>query len=311
MDSIETIRNLQSDLAEIERIIAWMEESMEINQIDVDILLTKTRSQYNQILNLPIGLLSSPTQISTLTSVTNAPTRLETSKEEVEESDEVEFDPETDTDPEFELVSEQEPLSISSQEVKQQEIFEAKPAPVPNVDIEPTSVKASEKKEEPAFDTFFGQNSKVINQPIPEPSHEPKKEVIRETIAFDLPFQPTEPKQQHVEGKETIAEAIAPRHKSSLNDLLGKKHPSQDVATSITETPVTDIWSAITINERFLFIRELFGNDPEKFKNTVTLLNSLESWEAAQKFIKDRFEWDKSKSVANDFMNIIKRKFLK
>ena len=74
---------------------------------------------------------------------------------------------------------------------------------------------------------------------------------------------------------------------------------------------IADIWSAITINERFLFIRELFGNDAEGFKNTVTLLNSLNSWEAAGKFMSDRFEWDKNNQVAVDFLNVVRRRFLK
>ena len=111
--------------------------------------------------------------------------------------------------------------------------------------------------------------------------------------------------------KETISQANLHQRDGSLNEALGKQKPVHDVASSIVEIPVADIWSAITINERFLFIRELFGNDPERFKNTVTLLNSLGSWESAKKFMTDRFEWDKSNPAAIDFLNVVRRRFLR
>jgi hypothetical protein len=93
--------------------------------------------------------------------------------------------------------------------------------------------------------------------------------------------------------------------------MYRKQNPSKDVATPLADMPIADIWSAISINERFLFIRELFGNDPEGFKNTVTLLNSLSSFEAAKKFMTDRFHWDENSTVANDFLNVVRRRFLK
>jgi len=77
------------------------------------------------------------------------------------------------------------------------------------------------------------------------------------------------------------------------------------------EVPIADIWSAITINERFLFIRELFGNNPEAFKNTVTQLNGMGSWEMAKNLLATQFNWDLESAVANDFMNVVRRRFLK
>ena len=55
MDSTETILRVREDLAEINKILAWMEKSREIHQIDIDVLLDKTRFLYNQLINLPVG----------------------------------------------------------------------------------------------------------------------------------------------------------------------------------------------------------------------------------------------------------------
>ncbi|TSA31954.1 MAG: hypothetical protein D4R64_17025 [Porphyromonadaceae bacterium] len=218
MDSIETILSVREDLAEIEKIFVWMEKSKEIHQIDIDVLLNKTRHLYNQLISLPVGQF------------------------------------------EIQTVAEAEAVL---------------PAPEPKP------------------------------EPQPQPPQPPQPQQIME------PVREPEPLEIPVPVRETVSEMNLFQRDGSLNDALGKQKPVHDVASSITDIPIADIWSAVTINERFLFIRELFGNDPEGFKNTVTLLNSLGSWEAAKKFMTDRFEWDKNNPVAVDFLNVVRRRFLK
>jgi hypothetical protein len=148
--------------------------------------------------------------------------------------------------------------------------------------------------------------TQLISLPVgqqPQPTQPPQP--------ITEPFREPEPVEILVPVRETITDMHLFQRDGSLNDALGKQKPVHDVASSITEIPVADIWSAITINERFLFIRELFGNDPEGFKNTVTLLNSLGSWESAKKFMTDRFEWDKNNPIAIDFLNVVRRRFLR
>jgi hypothetical protein len=128
---------------------------------------------------------------------------------------------------------------------------------------------------------------------------------------FNLPYQPPVPRAQKPPVRETISEASLFQRDGSLNDALGKQKPVHNIASSITDIPVADIWSAITINQRFLFIRELFKNEPDGFKNTVTLLNTLESWDAAKRHLADSFDWDPDNHVVADFLNVVRRRFLK
>ena len=96
-----------------------------------------------------------------------------------------------------------------------------------------------------------------------------------------------------------------------LNETLGKQKQVPDVASALTEIPVDDIWSAMAINDRFLFMRELFANDSEAFKTTVSLLNSLPSWDAASRYMADHFHWETSLPVVKEFQSIVRRRFLK
>jgi len=254
MDSTENIRNMRENLAEIEKILTWVEKSKEISQIDIDVLLEKTRNLYNNLISLPVG-------------------RIELLMETPEE--------------------EWLPVSPPMEE----------PVAVPDPVREPEPVRKPEPVEIPI--------PIIEPQPVPEPVPIPQPEPVEEPTAFFPTFQPTIQKPDKQPVRETIGEMSLFQRDSSLNETLGKQKPVHDVASSITETAVSDIWSAITINERFLFIRELFSNDHEGFKNTVTLLNSLNSWEAAKKFMTDRFEWDKNNPVAEDFLNVVRRRFLR
>ncbi|MFA5814878.1 MAG: hypothetical protein WC865_04590 [Bacteroidales bacterium] len=238
MDSTEIIRSVREDLAEIEKIFVWMEKSKEIHQIDIDVLLNKTRHLYNQIISLPVG--------------------------------------------QFEI-----------QTVAVAEAEAVLPAPAPEPKPEPQP-----------------QPSQPPQQPQPSQQSQPSQQPQQPQQIME-PVREPEPLEIPVPVRETVSEMNLFQRDGSLNEALGKQKPVHDVASSITDIPVADIWSAITINERFLFIRELFGNDPEGFKNTVTLLNSLGSWDAAKKFMTDRFEWDKNNPVAADFLNVVRRRFLK
>jgi hypothetical protein len=269
MDSIETIHTVREDLAEIENILVWMEKSKEIHQVDIDVLLKKTRQLYIQVINLPVGRFEIQTE-AVATAVAEAVRPIPASAPEAK--------------PEPEPQPEQPQPSPPPQPIKEPPVREPEPEEIPVPVREP--------------------------EPVPEPVWIPQPEPVREPAAIFPPYQPKTPNPEKPLIRETIAERNLFQRDGSLNDALGKQKPVHDVASSITDVPIADIWSAITINERFLFIRELFGNDPEGFKNTVTLLNSLGSWEAAKKFMTDRFEWDKNNPVAVDFLNVVRRRFL-
>ncbi|MBQ0077815.1 MAG: hypothetical protein KBS55_04190, partial [Bacteroidales bacterium] len=72
---------------------------------------------------------------------------------------------------------------------------------------------------------------------------------------------------------------------------------------------VSNIISAISLNDRILFINTLFGKDPMLFNSTIAELNSLESLDVARTYLADRFpEWDLESDVVYRIMMAIRRK---
>ncbi len=81
--------------------------------------------------------------------------------------------------------------------------------------------------------------------------------------------------------------------------------------TDIPGSPVRNILSAISLNDRLLFINTLFGEDPAAFQKTVSMFNSLGSLPEAEAYIRSHFpQWDMKSETVYRFMMAVRRKLL-
>ncbi len=75
--------------------------------------------------------------------------------------------------------------------------------------------------------------------------------------------------------------------------------------------PVTHLMTAIGINDRFTFIRELFNNDANAFETTMGILNDASSFNDAYNHMIQHFDWDMDSEAVQQLLDIIRRKFIK
>lgn len=79
--------------------------------------------------------------------------------------------------------------------------------------------------------------------------------------------------------------------------------------TDMPGTSVKDIRSAISLNDRLLFINTLFAEDAVAFQNTISDLNEMSVLEEAVRYIAERHpEWDMDSEVVYRFMMAVRRK---
>ena len=72
---------------------------------------------------------------------------------------------------------------------------------------------------------------------------------------------------------------------------------------------VKDIRSAISLNDRILFINMLFGQDPMAFQDALTKINQLGTLdEAVQYIVAEHPEWDLGSETVYRFMMAVRRK---
>ena len=69
----------------------------------------------------------------------------------------------------------------------------------------------------------------------------------------------------------------------SLNDKL--KQGKTELVEILKETPVKDLRKAVGINDRFLFINELFRGDENMYERSIKTINSFNIYAEAEYWI--------------------------
>jgi hypothetical protein len=114
--------------------------------------------------------------------------------------------------------------------------------------------------------------------------------------------------QQNV-GKE-LNELIGIRD-PSLNDKL--KEDKVEVGHVLTDHPIKDLKKAIGINDRYVFINELFRGDDVMYERSLKTINSFRIFAEAEYWIerelKVKLGWEEHKETTRHFYQLIKRRF--
>jgi hypothetical protein len=98
---------------------------------------------------------------------------------------------------------------------------------------------------------------------------------------------------------------------ASLNEKLKKE--VKEVAHVLNDAPVRDLRRAIGINDRFVFISELFRNDEVMYERSIKTINGFRILPEAQYWIerelKVKLGWDENKESTRHFYQLVKRRF--
>ena len=92
----------------------------------------------------------------------------------------------------------------------------------------------------------------------------------------------------------------------SVNDRSATPHAWR---TGLPGSPVRNILSAISLNDRVLFINTLFQEDPALFQSTIAQFNEMQTLDEAEAYIETRFPgWNLDSDIAFRFMMAFRRK---
>lgn len=121
-----------------------------------------------------------------------------------------------------------------------------------------------------------------------------------------------------LEGK--VEETIVPESKPEIIEepVVEEPAPVEEKPAPVEETAspkaaiygkaVEDIRQAISLGDRFLYQRELFGQNAELMQKALTELNALSSFEEAMNYIR-QFGWDTESSTYQQFIVTLHRRF--
>ncbi len=97
----------------------------------------------------------------------------------------------------------------------------------------------------------------------------------------------------------------------SLNDRL--KEVKIELSQSLNTSPIKDLKKAIGINDRFLFINELFRGDEAMYERSIKTIQNFSIYAEAEFWIrrelKVKIGWIENDPVVKQFDQLIKRRF--
>lgn len=201
---------------------------------------------------------------------------------EPESESEPEAEPETEDLPESEPEVEQEP----AQEVEQdsEDLPEADPGK--EIQAEP------ETEAEP--------------EQVAGPEPEPKPEDLPEEDGFSLFGGMAE--EEEPKARKTKAPSEH-RQYSGHKVIADQKYGNEAWRKDMPGPEVKDVRSAISLNDRVMFISTLFRDDSMLFQDVINKINALTTLEKAVQYLKENFpEWDMDSELVYRFMMSVRRK---
>lgn len=98
---------------------------------------------------------------------------------------------------------------------------------------------------------------------------------------------------------------------TSLNDTL--KIQKTELAEVLTDSPIRDLKKGIGINDRYVFVSELFRGDEAMYERSIKTINAFrilaeaEYW--MERELKVKLGWDDGKTITQHFYQLVKRRF--
>jgi len=123
---------------------------------------------------------------------------------------------------------------------------------------------------------------------------------------------PTLAHQKPLENVTNLITETAFEYPESLNDKL--KEVKMELSEKLTEAPIKDLKKAIGVNDRFVFINELFRGDEAMYERSVktiqnfTILAEAEFW--IRRELKVKIGWHDSHPVVKQFDQLVRRRFV-
>ena len=127
------------------------------------------------------------------------------------------------------------------------------------------------------------------------------------SAAAEIPIVEPEPvspqKTKPTELNETIEAS------SSVNDKL--QSGQTEIGASLKKEAVQDLRKAIGVNDRYLFIQELFGGNEADYELAIKTINDFHTLQQAVDFINAKFNFQDSNKaeVLSQFQQLLSRRF--
>lgn len=207
---------------------------------------------------------------------------------------ESEAEPESEAKPEAELETEDLPEAEPEAELETEDLPESEP------EADPGQGTQAEPETEAEPEQIAGPESVTGPEPEPEPEDVPEEDGFS---LFGGMAEEEEPK-----ARKTKAPSEH-RQYSGHKVIADQKYGNEAWRKDMPGPEVKDVRSAISLNDRVMFISTLFRDDSMLFQDVINRINALTTLEKAVQYLKENFpEWDMDSELVYRFMMSVRRK---
>lgn len=293
--------------------------------IEKEVLLEKMRKLYVHLSNFETEEYAAPKPEVVETATEPKPKKEYTRAKTLEEDVDLFFDTEHES---YEGVAKE--LKELAEEIEAQE----QPAPKPEPEQKPVKTEPETdifdriEKEDPATKEESTEMHDDAEELFEEPdieitaTIETEEHVEDDILQFIPPKaapapqkpEPPKPQPQKVEPPKPAPQkpAASSEPKRSLNDLFNERREDHSISSQYRHAKVGDLTKAISINDKFIYIKELFHNRGEDFSASIHRLNECQSMDEAfdcLEELKQKFFWDSKSDAYLSFCDLLRRKY--
>ena len=114
---------------------------------------------------------------------------------------------------------------------------------------------------------------------------------------------------------QAVFESVAELKPQTMNEILSSQSSKNTVSSQFVNRQVKDLKSLISLNDKLVFVRDLFNGYSLAYSEALELLNRFESFEAADNFLQQNYSsknnWAEKQSVADKFYEILNKRYAK
>ena len=276
-------------------------KEMTMNQLDIDLLMENTRKLYDTICSVELGVRSEELGVR---SEELGVRSVELGVRSVELGVEENFDTDSDTDSELIDLSTDELIDSDTdfEEDKEEDDEDADMVWDFTKESEELGVRSEE----------LGVRSEELGVRSEELGVEESFDIDTDSELIDSDTESVPEPEPEEEDSGIRTYRIVRENVPTLGDLLEKTEDNSLVAR-LQRKPVSDLISAIGINDKFLFLNELFGGSMEKYNKSIRSLNSFSTLLGAKTYMSElqiEFQWDCSSDAYKKLADLVERRFI-
>jgi len=182
-----------------------------------------------------------------------------------------------------------------------------------NVEIKPVvqpEILKEVKFEKPEPELLKGIEAANESDPIKQLKQLEQTEITRdaESVKESFPAKGKIPREEPVNDKSSTAERVP-----TLNEILSASKNRETATSNINVPEDRDLKSMIKLNDKLMFVRDLFNGYSLAYSEAVDLVNRFDNFKSADNFLKQNYaeknRWSEKQNSVDQFYEILNKRF--